>query len=104
MAGPHVRGQCARYGYARPEGGKKRGLVWDNEEANKALRFYSNVLKLNGGDFEGKPFELLPWQQFVVGSLFGWQTEDGYRRFRVAFPDGAHEGARANRRLPLALA
>ena len=47
--------------------------------------FYRDVLKLNGGDFEGVPFHLLEWQAFIVGSLFGWKTEDGYRRFRVAY-------------------
>lgn len=88
MAGPHVRGQCARHLRDLKEG-KKRGLVWNLDEANKALRFYSNVLKLNGGDFEGKPFNLLPWQKFVVGSLFGWQGTDGYRRFRVAYVETA---------------
>ncbi len=88
VAGPHVRGQCARHLRDLKEG-KKRGLVWNLDEANKALRFYSNVLKLNGGDFEGKPFNLLPWQKFVVGSLFGWQGTDGYRRFRVAYVETA---------------
>lgn len=88
VAGPHVRGQCARHLRDLKEG-KKRGLVWNVDEANKALRFYSNVLKLNGGDFEGKPFELLPWQKFVVGSLFGWQGVDGYRRFRVSYVETA---------------
>lgn len=88
VAGPHVRGQCARHLRDLKEG-KKRGLVWNLDEANKALRFYSNVLKLNGGDYEGKPFELLPWQKFVVGSLFGWQGVDGYRRFRVAYVETA---------------
>lgn len=88
VAGPHVRGQCARH-LRDLKDGKARGLVWDVDEANKALRFYANVLKLNGGDFEGKPFELLPWQQFVVGSLFGWKGADGYRRFRVAYVETA---------------
>ena len=87
-AGPHVRGQCARHLRDLQEG-EKRGLVWNVDESNKALRFYASVLKLNGGDFEGKPFELLPWQQFVIGSLFGWQGADGYRRFRVAYVETA---------------
>src|SRR3990167_6861784 len=82
VAGPHVRGQCARHLRDLKEG-KKRGLVWNVDEANKALRFYSNVLKLNGGDFEGKPFVLLPWQQFVIGSLFGWQIGRASCRERV---------------------
>jgi phage terminase large subunit-like protein len=43
------------------------------------------VLHLNGGEHEGAPFTLLPWQAFIVGSLFGWKSSDGYRRFRQAF-------------------
>ena len=88
IAGPHVRGQCARH-LRDIEDGHKRGLVWNVEESEKAQGFYADVLKLNGGDFEGKPFELLPWQKFVVGSLFGWQGADGYRRFRVAYVETA---------------
>lgn len=84
IAGPDIRAACARH-LRDLETGHERGLVWDLDEANKALRFYRNVLKLNGGDFEGKPFELLAWQTFIVGSLFGWKGADGYRRFRVAY-------------------
>jgi phage terminase large subunit-like protein len=84
MAGPHVRDQCARHLRDLKEG-KKRGLVWDLSKALKAIRFYEKVLKLNGGPFEGKPFLLLPWQKFVVGSVFGWLGPDGYRRFRVVY-------------------
>ena len=88
VAGPHVRGQCARH-LRDIADGKKRGLIWSVEESEKAHGFFADVLKLNGGDFEGKPFELLPWQKFVVGSLFGWQGVDGYRRFRVAYVETA---------------
>ena len=88
VAGPHVRGQCARHLLDMKEG-HKRGLVWNVEESEKAQGFYADVLKLNGGDFEGKPFVLLPWQQFVIGSLFGWMGADGHRRFRNAYIETA---------------
>lgn len=84
IAGPDIRNACARHLRDLKEG-PARGLVWDVEEANKAQRFYRNVLKLNGGDYEGKPFVLLPWQAFIVGSLFGWKAADRTRRFRVAY-------------------
>ena len=83
-AGPDIRNACARH-LRDLEEGPKRGLFWDLEEANKAIRFYRAVLKLNGGEFEGQPFELLPWQKFIVGSIFGWKGSDGYRRFRVVY-------------------
>lgn len=65
IAGSHVRAQCARH-LSDLKTGKKRGLVWNVEESNKAQRFYGNVLKLNGGDFEG-----VPWLEGIEGCLPG---------------------------------
>ncbi|MBO2891194.1 terminase large subunit [Pseudomonas asiatica] len=84
VAGPNVRNACARH-LRDLEFGAERGLVWDQEAADRAIGFFEDVLCLNGGDYEGMPFFLAPWQAFVVGSLFGWMTEDGYRRFRLAY-------------------
>lgn len=84
IAGPQVRAACQRH-LNDMETGHQRGLFFDRKAALRAIGFYRDVLRLNGGEFEGLPFELLDWQQFIVGSLFGWKTEDGYRRFRVAY-------------------
>lgn len=84
IAGPQVRAACQRH-LNDMETGHTRGLFFDRQSALRAIGFYRDVLRLNGGEFEGLPFELLDWQQFIVGSLFGWKTEDGYRRFRVAY-------------------
>jgi phage terminase large subunit-like protein len=84
IAGPHVRAQCARH-LDDLKRGHKRGLRWDLELANKALDFFRDVLRLNGGQFEGMPFELLPWEVFCVGSIYGWLGPDGLRRFRVIY-------------------
>lgn len=50
-----------------------------------AIGFFRDVLHLNGGEHEGEPFNPELWQCFIIGSLFGWKDEDGYRRFRVAY-------------------
>lgn len=84
MAGPIVRGACARH-IKDLQDGQSRGLYFDEESSSRALGFYRDVLKLNGGDFEGLPFHLLDWQAFIIGSLFGWKSDDGYRRFRVCY-------------------
>lgn len=84
IAGPHVRAACARH-LRDLEEGPARGLVWDVKACAEAIAFFEEVLCLNGGDYEGRPFALLLWQCFIVGSLFGWKTLDGYRRFRVAY-------------------
>ena len=56
------------------------------------------MLRLNGGEHEGKPFILHESQEFIVGSLFGWKAPDGFRRFRVAFV----EVGKGNGKSPLA--
>lgn len=84
VAGPHVRNACRRH-LKDLEDGPKRGLVWDLDAALKAINFFPDVLRLNGGQFEGKPFELHASQKFKTGSIHGWKRSDGTRRFRRAY-------------------
>ncbi|WP_257556436.1 terminase large subunit [Sphingobium sp. CFD-2] len=49
------------------------------------LRFFETKLRLNGGQFEGRPFLLHPSQAFKLSMLFGWLRKDGTRRFRRAY-------------------
>lgn len=89
VAGPHVRAACERHLHDMEHAGE-RGYVLDTERVDRAISFYSEVLKLNGGDYEGVPFDPLPWQQFIIGSLFGWINKDtGRRRFRVVYVETA---------------
>jgi phage terminase large subunit-like protein len=84
IAGWLVRLACARHLRDMVEG-PRRGLTWDLSAALHVIGFFGEVLKLNGGQFEGKPFILGPWEAFIVGSLFGWKGPDGFRRFRTAY-------------------
>lgn len=96
LAGPLVRAACERH-LRDLDTATSRGLVWRLDQANRAIGFFADVLKLNGGEFEGRPFVLADWQAFIVGSLFGWYGTDGYRRFRVAYI----ETAKGNGKSPL---
>lgn len=87
-AGPHVRAACQRH-LNDLELGPARGLTFDATAAKRGIGFFSDVLRLNGGEFEGLPFHLGDWQAFVVGSLLGWRGVDGYRRFRSAYIETA---------------
>lgn len=84
IAGPYVRDACARHLRDLKEG-PKRGLKWDLDAADRVYRYFRTVLRLNGGEHEGKPFELHESQKFIIGSLFGWKRSDNTRRFRMAF-------------------
>ncbi|QIM48980.1 terminase large subunit [Pusillimonas sp. DMV24BSW_D] len=88
VAGLHVRDACARH-LRDLEHGADRGLVWDLQAVHRAIGYFREVLCLNGGEYEGEPFNPNPWQCFVIGSLHGWRARDGYRRFRVAYVETA---------------
>jgi phage terminase large subunit-like protein len=84
VAGPHVR-DAARRHLDDLEHAAARGWRFDLQRAARAIEFFAKLLRLNAGEFEGRPFVLEPWQCFIVGSLFGWVDAQGWRRFRVAY-------------------
>lgn len=84
VAGPHVRNAAQRH-LDDLLTGHTRGLVWRQDLADRAIEYFETVLKLNGGEYEAKPFLLAPWQTFIVGSIFGWYDVDGYRRFSIVY-------------------
>ncbi len=94
VAGPYVRVACARH----RRDIEREDLVFDEGAARRVIEFFSDVLHLSAGEHEGQPFVLLPWQQFVVGSLHGWKRADGLRRFRKAYI----ETAKGSGKTPLA--
>lgn len=83
VAGPYVRAACARH-LKDLKDGHKRGLVWDIAAYQRVIGFHKDLLILPESD-PPTPFILEPWQVFVTGSMFGWKTEDGVRRFRTAY-------------------
>lgn len=97
VAGPLVRAACQRHLNDLTDG-PARGLTWRLDKALRAIEFFADVLCLAEGEHAGKAFELQLWQQFVVGSIFGWYGVDGFRRFRV----GYLEIGKGNGKSPLA--
>jgi len=91
IAGPYVRGACTRHLHDLDKSQSDDfAYYYDPLETTKAIEFFEKYLFLNGGQYEGKPFLLLPWQAFIVGSIFGWKRKsNGKRRFRVAYIETA---------------
>lgn len=87
VAGELVRLACLRH-LQDLETGEARGLRFDESEAGWTIRFFPSVLRHYKGEWgprqgqPGKPVVLLPWEEFVVGSVFGWMRRN---------PDEAHE-------------
>lgn len=67
---------------------KSEGCWFDAAAAQRACDFFPLFLRHVEGKMAGQPFVLMPWQQAVVGNLFGWfkTHEDGLpcRRYREA--------------------
>ena len=87
MAGPYVRAACERH-IRDLAHAHERGLVFDRKRAQRAIDFFPDVLTVEE-EGETVPFQLLDWQVFVVGSIFGWvYARTGYRRYRRAYVEG----------------
>jgi phage terminase large subunit-like protein len=101
VSGAVVTGRLVRLAAERHlrdlEHGHERGLRFDDNAAQVAIDFFL-LLRLPDGAGAGQPFVLQPWQEFIVGSIFGWMRADGRRRFSYALV----EVARANGKSPLA--
>lgn len=61
------------------------GWEFDAARAESAVGFFRDMLTFPDGDQSGQPFELQPWQQAIVGNIYGWETSGGRRRYREAF-------------------
>src|SRR4051812_24949360 len=100
VGGRLVRLACERHLEDVREASTK-GLVWRPDEAQRVIDFFPTILRLpekvdaddevadddedGEASDEPRPFVLSPFQQFIAGSLFGWYTVKGRRRFRMAY-------------------
>jgi phage terminase large subunit-like protein len=96
VAGRLVRLACARH-LADLEASPANGLEWRADEAARVIAFFEEVLCLpevtdasetlddDRDPADGRPFVLQPWQAFINGSLMGWYTSAGTRRFHDAY-------------------
>jgi len=59
--------------------------VFDEDKADKIYRWFTYCKHVEG-PMAGQPIELLPFQQFDLGCIFGWvHKETGYRRYKKAY-------------------
>lgn len=84
IAGPSVRAASARH-LKDIDTGSQRSLWWDLEAAIDAIDFFEECLVFGDAQFDNQPFRLEPPQKFIVGSIFGWKTDEGNRRFQQAY-------------------
>lgn len=67
--------------------------VFDESRADRIFDWFERCCRHVRGPFSGQLIELLPFQKFDLGAVYGWvHAESGQRRFRKAF----HLRARGN--------
>jgi len=72
-----------RYG-SQPRRGRE--FWFDGAAADRVLAFFPRFLRHSKGKWAGKPFELSPWQQWILAQAFGWKIcRSGLRRFRKVY-------------------
>lgn len=73
--------------------GHERGLSWHPELVGRVIRFFKKILTVeletrdpDTGEISSDPvpFNLEPWQIFILGSIYAWKKR-GIRRFRRAY-------------------
>lgn len=76
---------------------QKKDFIYTFDES-KAQRAIDIVKKLRHtkGEYRGKPFDLQPFQAFVLAMIFGWvYKETGFRRFTKAYLEMARKGGKS---------
>jgi phage terminase large subunit-like protein len=68
---------------------------FSEHDAALAIAFFPMLLRHSVGEWAGQPFELSPWQQFILWNLFGWKNQDGTRRFRRLFLSVARKNGKS---------
>ena len=71
--------------------------VFDEEKANKIYRWFGYCHHIKGPlARDGIPIELLPFQKFDLGSIYGWVHKDTkYRRFETAYIQEGRKNAKS---------
>jgi len=103
VAGEIVTGELVRLACERHlddlKRGAERGLRWNQAEADRVMDLFG-CFRQYKGEWAGKALTLLPWQQFVVGAVFGWERWDEergrwLRRFTEAYVSVARKNGKS---------
>jgi phage terminase large subunit-like protein len=77
------------------QGTEEFPYLFDEARADKIYTWF-HYCKHVKGPFAGQPIDLLPFQQFDLGSIFGWvHKETGLRRFEKAYIQEARKNAKS---------
>lgn len=96
LAGKDVKLACKRHlKDLERQGTEAFPWVFSVEDSDKIIRF-AEKLVFTDGAMRNRPVVLVPFQCFIVGSLFGWIHKDtGHRRFNKSYVQLARKQAKS---------
>src|SRR6056297_568919 len=72
----------------------KFGFFFDDDSAKRVLDVFG-VFRHGKGKWRGSPFDLMPWQAFILYCVYGWKRKsDKKRRFRTVYIKVARKNAK----------
>ena len=92
-AGKYARLACQRY-VDDLKNADAKGWEFRESTARAYIEFFRRALVHTVGQYDGQPFEPLPWQQFILWNLYGWHNADGSRRFRYGYVSVARKNGK----------
>ena len=60
-------------------------MPFDKQRADRAEKFFANVLKHTKGEWAGQPFTLIEWQREIIRDVFGTVDERGKRQYQTVY-------------------
>ena len=76
---------------------------YDKRRADFAVNFIS-MLRHTTGEWAGKPFTLMEWQETIIRDIFGIvDTQTGYRQFRTAYVEVGKKNGKSELAAAIAL-
>lgn len=65
---------------------KRSDVYWDGAEWERYMSLVGRLKIIGGHQLTGQPFQLLPWQAWVVGSMLCWRVAETHeRRFKAGW-------------------
>ncbi len=61
-----------------------KGARYDKEKADSAVNFINSLCHVHG-EWAGKPFNIMKWQEKIIRDIFGTVKANGYRQYNTAF-------------------
>jgi phage terminase large subunit-like protein len=102
MVGNRIKQAVERF-FSWIETAEQDGFFLDHKAGMFAADFYPMFINHTKGKLAGKPFKLMPFQEFTIYNVFGWQDAAGNRRIRTVYDKRAKKNGKSAEMAGLAL-